>query len=115
MSENEIYEAGIKQWLQYNQWKEGEWVVINSPDTAESYAANNEAEIVEYATAIKDSMGGLEFELENYGEHSWDGVNGDTFEGIQEPEECQDVIESYFSSFNIVMKVLRGSVVDLSL
>lgn len=104
---DEVFETGVRYWLEMNEYKEGEWVVISESDDAMCLAANNTADIMTIAKDIDAQIGGFEYQIES--EYS-------DIEYIQEPEDCVELVEGYFDSFRTVMKILRGpEIVDLSL
>ena len=109
MDQDEVFETGIRKWLELNDYKEGEWVVISDDGDAMCMAANNTEEIVTIAKDIGDQVGGFEFQIE--AEYS-------DIEDIQTPEDCAELVEAYFESFLVVMKILRPEsgegIVDLS-
>lgn len=109
MSEEEIFEKGIRAWLRLNSYREGEWVVISDDGDAMCLAANNTEDIVTIANDIDAQVGGFEFEIE---------AKYSDIDDIQTPEDCIELVEGYFESFNVVMKILRPEsgegIVDLS-
>jgi hypothetical protein len=109
MSEDEIFEKGIRGWLRLNSYKEGEWVVISDDGDAMCMAANNTEEIVVIANDINAQVGGFEFQIE---------AEFSDIDDIQTTEDCIELVEGYLESFNVVMKILRPEsgegIVDLS-
>lgn len=109
MDQDEVFETGIRKWLELNDYKEGEWVVISDDGDAMCMAANNTEEIVTIAKDIGAQVGGFEFQIE--AEYS-------DIEDIQTPEDCAELVEAYFEDFLVVMKILRPEsgegIVDLS-
>ena len=109
MDQDEVFETGIRKWLELNDYKEGEWVVISDDGDAMCLAANNTEEIVTIAKDIDAQVGGFEFQIE--AEYS-------DIEDIQTPEDCAELVEAYFEGFLVVMKILRPEsgegIVDLS-
>ena len=105
--QDEVFETGIRKWLELNDYKEGEWVVISDSDDAMCFAADNTEEIVQIAKDVDMQVGAFEYQI---------GAEYSDIEDIQEPEDCVELVEAYFDSFRTTMKILRGpGIVDLSI
>lgn len=107
--QDEVFETGIRKWLELNDYKEGEWVVISNDGDAQCLAANNTEDIVTIARDVYAQVGGFEYQIES--EYS-------DIEEIQTPEDCAELVEAYWDDFMVVMKILRPEsgegIVDLS-